>query len=113
MKSYDISSTIKNRIHTVKATFQKGEYKGHIKFKVCGNCVGLEILNIDFDLLNTDRLIENDCDFSWDDKEGVYDLTLKDKYGETCFINGIEEDEIGDYVVAVKIVNCENVKKQN
>ncbi|MCD3321630.1 DUF5406 domain-containing protein [Clostridium botulinum D/C] len=114
MKKYDISDNFRNRIHTVRVTFQHQEFKGHIAYEVRGNCRGLGVLNIDVDYMDSDdirRLKENDCNFTWNEEYELYQLVLQDEDGNTCEMNNIEENEISDYVVAVEIIDCKLEKE--
>lgn len=109
MKKYDISDSFRGRIHTIRVTFQYQEFKGHIGYEVRGNCRGLNVMDVDFDCIDNDdinNLKENDCSFNWNEEYEVYELVLKDKEGNTCEINDIEEREINDYVVAIEIIDC-------
>ncbi|BDR73656.1 hypothetical protein K144316041_23640 [Clostridium tetani] len=109
MRKYDISDNFRKRIHTIRITFQYQEFKGHIVYEMGGNCRGLNVMDVDFDCMDTDdinNLKENDCSFNWNDEYQVYELILKDKEDNICEMFEIEENEISDYVVAVEIVDC-------
>lgn len=108
MKKYDISDNFRYRVHTIRVTFQCQEYKGHIAYEVGGNCRGIDVLDVDFDLMD-DRTVatlkENDCSLQFDEY-GVWTLVLKDDEGNTLQIDGLEEDNIRDYVVSLEIIDC-------
>lgn len=109
MKSYDITDRYRMRTHTVRVTLQWKEYKGHISYDVGGNCRGLNVMDLDFDCIGEDEinmLIENDCDFRWNEEYEVFQMSLKDEKGNTCEFNDIEINEMADYVVAIEIVDC-------
>ncbi|NEZ47838.1 hypothetical protein FDF74_11665 [Clostridium niameyense] len=109
MKKYDISDNFRERIHTIRVTFQYQEYKGHIAYEIGGNCRGLNVMDVDFDCIDEDdinNLKENDCNFKFNYEYEVYGLSLKDEEGNICEMNDIEEDEINDYVVAIEIIDC-------
>lgn len=109
MKKYDISDNFRNRVHTIRVTFQWQEYKGHIAYEVGGNCRGLNVMDVDFDCMDMsdiENLKENDCNFGWNENYELWFLSLKDDDGNTCDIDCVEPDEINDYVVAVEIIDC-------
>lgn len=115
MKKYDISDNFRSRVHTVRVTFQYQEYKGHIAYEIGGNCRGLNVMDLDFDCWDMDdiaRLKENDCCFRWDDEYKIWKLVLKDDSGNKCEMHDIDEYEIGDYVVAIEIIDC-RLKKED
>ena len=114
IKSYDVTDNFRDRIHTIRVTFQWLQYKGHIVYNISGNCRGLGVMDVDFDIWDMDdisNLKENDCNFKWDDINEVWNLTLKDDNGNECDMGDIEEHEIEDYVVAVEIIDCKLSEK--
>lgn len=109
MKRYDISDNFRDRIHTIRVTFQWQQYKGHIAYEVGGNCRGLNVMDVDFDCMDASdiaNLKENDCNFGWNEDYETWNLLLKDDEGEECAIQDIEENEISDYVVGLEIIDC-------
>lgn len=109
MKKYDIRDNFRSRVHTIRVTFQWKEYKGHIAYEVYGNCRGLNVMDIDFDYMDSEdinRLVENDCSFRWDENYEVWQMNLKDEEGNICECYDIEPNDINDYVVAIEIINC-------
>lgn len=109
MKKYDISDNFRNRIHTIRVTFQWQEYKGHIAYEMGGNCRGLNVMDLDFDcwdMYDIAGLKENDCYSKLDEDYEVWQLVLKDDNGNECEMNDISQNEINDYVVAIEIINC-------
>lgn len=109
MERYDISDNFRNRVHTIRVTFQWQQYKGHIAYEMGGNCRGLNVMDLDFDcwdMSDITRLKENDCCFNWNEFYETWELILKDDEGNTCDIDCIAENEINDYVVAIEIIDC-------
>lgn len=114
MKYYDNRDNFNNRIHTIRVTFQSGEYTGHIAYEMGGNCQGLDVMDFDPDCISPDDMdtyVENDCDFSCDEA-GVFYLLLHNQEGNTLECEP-EDSEMRDYVVAIEIVNCKVEGKVN
>lgn len=129
MKNYDNCDNYRKRVHTVRITFQSDEYKGHIAYKVGGNCKGAEILEWYPECVNqedVDRYVENDCEFKLIDDGAYFSLKLKSDAGEFHTIETTEgasvdiklkdgdslilecaDDEIKEYVVCLEIIDCE------
>lgn len=109
MDRYDISDNHSSRLHTVRVTFQWQQYKGHIAYEVGGRSLGLNAMDVDFemwDMSDIYNLKENDCKFNWNEEHDSWELILRDEYGNECEMNDIEENEINNYVVGVEIINC-------
>ena len=110
MEKYDISDNFRDRVHTVRVTFQYQEYKGHIAYEMGGNCRGLNILTtLDFYSMSSDEidmLVENDCNFKLDCEYEVFQMILKDKEGNTCEFDDLSDTDIENYVVAIEIIDC-------
>ncbi len=108
MKYYDNNDNLHDRIHTIRVTLQSGEYKGHIVFKVGGNCFGMDLLTWNPECEtqeDVDRFVENDCNFRIDEEYNCYLYTLKDENGNECEFES-DEDELKDNVVAIEIIDC-------
>lgn len=108
MKFYNNLDNFYERTHTIRVTLQIGEYKGHIAYKMGGNCFGKTLLdwNPDYDdQEDINRYVENDCNFRLDEDYDVYLFTLKNENGETsnfeCDLYDLENN-----VVAIEIVDC-------
>lgn len=109
MKSYDITDNFRNRVHTVRVTFQFLQYKGHVSYEIGGNCRGLNVMDVDFecwDNCDIENLKENDCNLNFYEEYEMWEMTLKDEAGETCSLDEIDANELSDYVVAVEIIDC-------
>jgi hypothetical protein len=109
MKDYDISDNYRKRVHTVRITLQVREYKGHIAYKVGGNCRGLEVMEwlpecVEQD--DIDKYVENDCEFKLIEDGALFSMKLKDDDGGFCTVEA-DDDELMECVVAVEIIDCE------
>lgn len=108
MKSYDITDNFRNRVHTIRITFQYKEYKGHVSYEIRGNCRGLNVMDVDFDCWDNcdiENLKENDCSLIWLEEAGIWQMELKNDEGSTLIFEE-EDGELNNYVVAVEIVDC-------
>jgi hypothetical protein len=108
MKYYDNRDNFRNRTHTIRITLQSGEYKGHVAYKMGGNCFGLDLLTWDPECTcqeDIDQYVENDCDFRSDDDSGWFFFTLKDDAGNECEFE-CDERELRDNVVAIEFIDC-------
>ncbi|WP_291568588.1 DUF5406 family protein [Clostridium sp. UBA2485] len=115
MKSYDNTDNFRNREHVIRITFQSEEYKGHIAYKVQGNCQGINVMDFDVDYIDEDdisRFIENDCNFRLNDDCETFSMTLTDLEGNECLFEYEESNDIGNKIVAIEIVDCK-IKKVN
>lgn len=105
LKQYNPSG---KNVHTIRVTFMKQGYTGHIAFEVYGNCCGADLLNVDFLESDTQQDIEqyteNDCSFSFDEGSECFSATLKDKNGRTCDIEG-DEETIRSMIVSIEIAD--------
>ena len=113
MKKYENHDNYRERVHTIQVTFQSGEYKGRIAYEVGGNCFGLDLLEFSpetIDQDDIDRLVTNDCNFSYDEDFGRFTLRLKDENDNTLFC---EEDNSGleCMVVALEIIDCKIIER--
>jgi len=95
--------------HTVRITFMQYEYIGHIAFEIGGNCKGSNIISNGIDLLEyfdpeTDRLVENDCQFTYNEDEDMFSLTLVSPTGD-YLCGDFDLDDINNSIVAIEIVN--------
>lgn len=100
--------------HYVRLTLNKNGYVGHITDKIGGNCKGTQLLisaiNIieDYDQDDIDCLIENDCNFGYDEENDCLILTLHnpDDKLDILELEDATEDEVKDMVVSVEIIDC-------
>lgn len=109
MINYDNSDNFRERVHTVRVTFQSGKYKGHIAFEVGGNCRGKDLLDWDVyceDQESVEKYVENDCKFRIDDKENIYFMVLKDDEGNELEIECYDSREVDENMVAIEIIDC-------
>lgn len=95
--------------HTVRITFMRYEYIGHIAFEIGGNCKGSNIISSGIDLLEyfdpeIDRLVENDCQFTYNEDEDMFSLTLVSPTGD-YLCGDFDLDDINNSIVAIEIVN--------
>lgn len=96
--------------HIVRITFMRYEYIGHIAFEIGGNCKGSNIISSGIDLLEcfdpeTDRLVENDCQFAYDEDEDMFSLTLISPITGDYLCGDFELDNINNSIVAIEIAN--------
>lgn len=108
MKYYDNRDNFRNRIHTIRVTFQTENYIGHIAYTMGGNCQGLDLLDYDPDCIDSDEItnyVENDCKFSFNDDAEVFSLTLTNPDGDTLQ-GDYDDDELRNLIVAIEIVDC-------
>jgi len=115
MKCYENRDNFRERVHTIQVTFQSGEYKGRIAYKIGGNVFGIDLLGFDLETLDEDiikNLVVNDCDFSFDYENEVFSLELKNESGDSLLC---EEDDysLGNMVVALEIIDCKIVDSKN
>lgn len=116
MKSYDITDNFRNRVHTVRVTFQFLQYKGHVSYEIGGNCRGLNVMDVDFECWGEDdikSLKENDCNLRFNKEYEVWEMELKDENGNISEIHDIEDRELSDYVVSIEIIDCRIVRGDN
>lgn len=109
MKNYDNSDNFREKVHTVRVTFQSGKYKGHIAFKMGGNCRGKDLLDWDADYEeqeNVEKYVENDCQFRIDDEGNIYCMVLKDDEGNELEIECYDSREVDENIVAIEIIDC-------
>lgn len=100
--------------HYVRLTLNENGYVGHIADKIGGNCKGTQILisamNIieNYDQDDIDCLVENDCEFRYDDEIDRLGLTLynPDDKNDVLEFEDATEDEVKDMVVGVEIIDC-------
>lgn len=108
MKYYDNMDNFRERTHTIRITLQCGEHKGHIAYKMGGNCFGKTLLDWSPECdsqEDVDRYVENDCGFRVDEDMGIYLYTLKDDEGNTCEFES-DDRELEENIVAIEIVDC-------
>jgi hypothetical protein len=108
MKHYNNGDNFKLRTHTIRVTLQSGQHKGHIAFKMGGNCFGLDLLEWSPECIeqeDVERYVENDCQFRIDEEYNCYLYTLKDDEGNECEFES-NERELKENVVAIEIVDC-------
>ncbi|MEY8001565.1 DUF5406 family protein [Clostridium sp. Mt-5] len=114
MKYYNNTDNFRKRTHTVRVTFQFEDYKGHIAYKMGGNCMGLDILNtFDPDCIDQDDiegLVENDCNFAYNEDMNLFSLTLNNDKGETVEFEEDEASDISAKVVTIEIIDCKEDK---
>lgn len=110
MKNYDPNIFL--GLHTIKVSFQRGDYKGYVTFVKGGNCKGLDILEIDADDLYDKKFKENLINFRLlsadDDGEEWFAMILKNNEDEL-----LVEDEwkcLKDYIVGIEIIDFEEEK---
>jgi hypothetical protein len=109
MKNYDNSDNYRKRTHTVRITLQSGEFKGHIAYKVGGNCLGLELLEWlpeEVEQEDIDIYVENDCEFKLIEDGALFSIKLKDDDGAVYVIEP-DDDDIRSLIVGIKIIDCE------
>lgn len=107
MKFYDTESSM--GVHEVKITFQDQDYKGHVVWRVGGNCKGFSVMDFDNYCWDGDTVInfkENTCSLKFDDDLGCFTMELMNEDGDTCGYE-LECEELGDYVVAMEILSFE------
>lgn len=107
MKYYDNQDNIRERTHTIRVTLQNGAYKGHIAYKMGGNCFGKTLLDWTPECESqedVEKYVENDCSFEIDDM-GYYLYTLRDEEGNTCSFESDERD-LEENIVAIEIIDC-------
>lgn len=94
--------------HYVKYTLQYKDYTGSFVRAVGGNCRGAAVMDTNiFEYLNQhdiDQLYSNDCQLTYNDDVETYGFVLKNKDNE-IYENEEYEDEIGNYIVAIEIIN--------
>lgn len=109
MKYYDNSDNCRERIHTVRVTFQSEKYKGHIAFEIGGNCRGKDLLAWDAeceDQEGVEKYVENDCQFRVYDDVNTYFMVLKDDEGNELEIECYDSREVDENIVAIEIIDC-------
>lgn len=115
MKKYENLDNIREREHLVEVTLQHGVFKGKFKVTVCGNCFGLDILQIiDEDIIfNIAEYECIDCFISTigEDEDGNewFKCILKTDNGEECEI----EDYCSNFkrlIVGINIIDCKVMK---
>ena len=85
------------------------DYKGHIAYEVCGNCQGLDLLDVDFYCFGSDDvrgLVKNDCNFKYDEYNNCYLFKLKNEKGEECKFEFEDYRDVNDKVVGINIIDC-------
>lgn len=115
MKNYPNEFRDKGMIQQVKVTFQKLEYKGHIIYKISGNCFGRRVMDTDigtFDNDNIKSLVENTASLKYDEEYNDYSMTLTDPNGNTLELEELDNDDIDDMIVATEIVGFEVVSDE-
>lgn len=95
--------------HSIKITFQKGDFKGDIIRKAGGNVVGRSIILAAseceiWDSSDIEHLEENNCQMTIDDDQNWFGMVLKDDKGNKLQINDTL-DSLEDMVVAIEIVD--------
>jgi hypothetical protein len=108
MKYYDNRDNFHERTHTIRVTLQSGEYKGHIAYKVGGNCFGSTFLewNPECDTQeDINGYVENDCNFRVDEECDIFLFTLTNEKGDKCDFE-CDERELEENVVAIEIIDC-------
>lgn len=104
----------KYNVHTVKATFNKDGYTGHIAFKHGGNCKGASVLETALQFLNDcdendiSRLVENNCDLKLhcEDNECWFSLELHNADGDILGYDDIDTEDLLDLIVSAEIIAC-------
>ena len=101
-------------VHTIRVTFAYGNYFGHVALEMSGNCKGGSILSEGIDYWETcdtddiNRLKENDCEltlYADDDDNYGFSLRLKDKDGNVCEFNDLEDSELQDMIISVEFAD--------
>lgn len=108
--------------HTVRITFNKDGYLGHISVRIGGNCLGSEILETGLNFLddcdgdNIDNLVENDCklDIHFDDSDDGWEPWFSIELSNPKYVWGedvlmyddIEPDDLKNLIVGVEITEC-------
>ncbi|HEX2986080.1 MAG TPA: DUF5406 family protein [Caproiciproducens sp.] len=108
MKFYDNRDNFRERIHTIKVTFQTEDYVGHIEYEMGGNCQGLYLLDYDPDCVGQDDIetyTSNDCQLSFDEDTEMFRIVLKNPAGEELECER-DAEELKDLIVSIEIVNC-------
>ena len=97
-------------VHTIRVTLMQWEYVGHIAFKIGGNWKGASLLYYSFLDCDTQediaRYTENDCQFAYNEKYGIYRAVLKNADGGELVVDG-DAKEISDMIVGIEIVGLE------
>lgn len=101
MKNYDLN--IIRGIKTVKVTFQIGEYRGYVTYRVKGNTKGSSLLAIDADYLYDTKFLDNNAQLVASD-DSWYTIVLRNDKGEELRDEG-EMDDLNDFIVAVEIID--------
>jgi len=96
--------------HTVRITFMRYEYIGHIAFEVGGNCKGSEIISNGIDFFDyydpeTDKLVENDCQFTYNEDEDMFSLTLISPTTGDYLCGDFDLEDITNCIVSIEIAN--------
>jgi len=111
MKYYNNKDNYCKRTHTIQVTFQTGEYKGCIAWKVGGNCQGLRLLDFHIEDFGYDKiglLVINDCNIKLHENDGNYFYTLELQNSEGATLQcEMSDNELSDLVVAIEIIDCE------
>lgn len=100
MKNYNID--INKGIHRIKVTIQQWDYVGHIFQEIKGTCKGKSILDFDFESEDSDN--ENDCNLYYEEDSGYFFAELKNKEGDTLFVEG-DAEEFNQMIVAIEIMD--------
>lgn len=94
-------------IHTIKYTIQRGEYKGYFTTEMGGNCKGASLMNtsISEDVDPETDIIECDCELKYDYYDDCFDCVLHNESGDKVYLQGLDEQELSDMLVAIEIVD--------
>lgn len=100
--------------HTVRYTFMREDYIGHISRRVGGNCVGADLLKASYFVDDTDKHIsaytENDCNFTFHDsekfgyEEDFFTVVLTNASGNTLSID-CNADELAELIVCIEFTD--------
>lgn len=110
MKSYPGSDAWWLR-HTVLVTLQYKKFVGHIAYWHYSNMCGLDALKLDIDdLCDAEfvaNLVENDCEFYYDEADELFSFELHSIDGSTEAEFDVDIEELGNYIVALEIIDAE------
>ena len=92
----------KKSVHTVRVTLMQEDYIGHVSYEVYGNCIGADVLYIDYFLETAEKFTENDCEFEW--IEDFFSATLRNASGDEMPVCGMDSD-LRRLIVGMEIVD--------
>ena len=96
----------KKSVHTVRVTLMQEDYIGHVAYEVYGNCIGADVLDVDYFLEIAEEFTEKDCEFEW--IEDFFSATLRNESGDKLPISGMDTD-LRRLIVGMEIVDVRRV----